>query len=88
MANADADGLRGKLITPPKERATIDKSQSLGTRTDAAMTATVDFKNAPSWVKTAVDDNGKFKKLNIRRSTPPDGRAGSGLGDYNPWASE
>jgi hypothetical protein len=50
------------------------------------VTATVDFKNIPSWVRTAVDTNDKFKKLNVRRSTPQNGRAGSGPGDYNQWA--
>jgi hypothetical protein len=47
------------------------------------MSSTVDC-----WVKTAVDTDDKFKKLNVRRSTPQNGRAGSGLSDYNQWSYE
>ena len=54
---------------------------ALSARIDAAMIATVDFKNIPAWVKTAVDTNDRFKKLNVRRSTPQNGRAGSGRSD-------
>lgn len=68
-------------------RDMVDSSRSSGGG-DASMSATVDFKNMPSWVKTAVDDNGKFKNLKISRSTPQSGRAGSGLGDFSPWAYE
>jgi hypothetical protein len=66
------------------ERHAIDRSNSLSARTDAAMSATDDFKKIPAWVKTAVDTNDRFKKLNVRRSS----RAGCGLGDYNQWAYE
>jgi hypothetical protein len=52
------------------------------------MSATIDFKNMTSWVRTAIEDNGKFKNLKVSRSTPQNGRAGSGLGDYSPWAYE
>lgn len=69
-------------------RETIDKTQSDSQRVDANMSASIDFKNMPSWVKTAVDDNGKFKNLKVSRSTPQNGRTGSGLGDHNPWAYE
>jgi len=31
------------------------------------MSATADFMNIPAWLKTAVDTNGKFKKLNVKR---------------------
>jgi hypothetical protein len=33
-------------------------------------------------------NSGKFKKLNVKRATPQNGRAGSGLSDYNQWAYE
>ena len=65
------------------ERRAIDRSNSLSGRIDAAMSSTVDC-----WVKTAVDTDDKFKKLNVRRSTPQNGRAGSGLSDYNQWSYE
>src|SRR6266704_1397069 len=48
---------------------------------DASMSATVDFKNMPSWVRTSIDDNGKFKNLKVSRSTPQ-----GGLSEQNPWA--
>jgi murein DD-endopeptidase MepM/ murein hydrolase activator NlpD len=67
---------------------TLDKAESAKSDKDAALSATIDFKNMPSWVKTAVDDNGKFKDLRVTRSTPQNGKAGSGLGDYNPWSYE
>jgi hypothetical protein len=47
------------------------------------MTATVDFKNAPAWLQAAIDSEGAFKKLNVRRSTANHGGAGSGLSDYD-----
>ena len=52
------------------------------------MSATVDFKNMPSWVKSAVDSNGKFKELRVTRSTPQAGKASSGLADQQPWSYE
>jgi hypothetical protein len=69
-------------------RARIDRAQSANRQVDAAMSASIDFRNMPSWVRTSVDDNGKFKNLKISRSTPQDGRAGSGQAAYNPWAYE
>lgn len=69
-------------------RETVDKTQSANQRVDANMNASVDFKNMPSWVKSSVDDNGKFKELKVTRSTPQAGKAeaGNGADSFNSWA--
>jgi len=69
-------------------RERIDKTQSGSQRVDANMSASVDFKNMPSWVKSSVDDNGKFKELKVTRSTPQAGKAeaGNGADSFNSWA--
>jgi hypothetical protein len=69
-------------------REAIDKSQSLSSRIDASMSAIIDFQNMPSWVKSSVDDNGKFKNLRITRSTPQGGKASSPQGDLQNWSYE
>jgi len=61
----------------------LDRSDGLKDRLDAAMSASIDFKNMPSWVKTTVDQNGNFKDLKVTRSTPQDGKAGGALGSHN-----
>lgn len=68
-------------------RDTVDKNQTISQRVDANMNASVDFKNMPSWVKSSVDDNGKFKELRVTRSTPQAGKAEAGnASTWNDWA--
>lgn len=69
-------------------RERIDKTESLSQRIDASMNATVDFKNMPSWVRSSIEDNGKFKKLSVTRSGPQNGKAGNALSDPNRWSYE
>lgn len=68
-------------------RESLDKTQS-APKTEAEMNATVSFKDMPSWVKSSVDSNGKFKNLRVTRSTPQAGKASSPQGDTQPWSYE
>ncbi len=70
-------------------RDAIDKTQSNAGGTHlGSVNATVDFKNAPAWVKTDVGKDGKFIDLRVSRSTPQDSRAGAGLNPYSQWYFE
>jgi uncharacterized protein (TIGR02594 family) len=69
-------------------RERIDKTQSVAQRVDANMNASIDFKNMPSWVKSSVDDNGKFKELRVTRSAPQNAKAGDGISSSSPWSYE
>lgn len=80
------DFRRGEDLTQAREQ--IDKTQSASQRVDANMNATVDFKNMPSWVKSSVESNGKFKNLRVDRSTPQAGKASSPQGELQNWSYE
>ncbi len=72
-----------------RERAIIDSgSGAFGRDYNASMSATIDFKNMPSWVRSNVDSNGKFKDLRVTRQTAQDGAAGEAWGDNNRWSYE
>jgi hypothetical protein len=70
------------------ERETIDRaSAGSGSPKLVSVDATIDFKNMPNWVKTAVNADGAFKNLKVTRSTQAS-KAGSGIPDYNTWSYE
>lgn len=69
------------------DRRKIDRTVSGNGERLGSVAATVDFKNAPSWVRTSVTSEGKFLDLRVSRSTPQNARSeASSTSDPSTWA--
>jgi hypothetical protein len=58
----------------------------LNPKVDHELTATVDFKNAPHWLKTAVDTEGKFKRVTVKKTNAQNATPGQSETEHQAWA--